>query len=257
MPFNLGLAVLSAALLGVFTWLFVPVPALSTVILEAPSTAHWLGTNALGQDVLLRLIQALPNTFIIALMTGLLPVGFALLLASVNFFMPNWVDKLLLKFADFMMVLPSTLLLILLAVFLEPDLWGSILLVSLLAWMDDFRILRTALFKAALRDNLSVAKSYAASNRYLIKQHLWPVLKPLLFALVIQNARRGVMMTSGLAFLGLMDPRLPNWGSLLFESQDQMHSDAFWWLLLPPVMALSCLLLFLTYLQQKVSRNAA
>lgn len=126
MPFNLGLAVLSAALLGIFTWVFVPVPELSTVILEAPSTAH-----------------------------------------------------------------------------------------------------------------------------------LWPVLKPLLFALVIQNARRGVMMTSGLAFLGLMDPRLPNWGSLLFESQDQMHSDAFWWLLLPPVAALSCLLLFLTYLQQKVSRNAA
>ncbi|GLR63071.1 ABC transporter permease subunit [Marinospirillum insulare] len=256
MPFNLGLALLSAALLGLCTWLFIPEPELSTLILHAPNASHWLGTNVLGQDVLLRLLQALPNTFIIALMTGLLPVGFALLLASVNFFMPNWVDKLLLKLADLIMILPGTLLLILLAVFLEPDLWGSILLVSMLAWMDDFRILRTALFKASLRDNLAVAKSYAASKSYLLRQHLWPVLKPLLFALVIQNARRGVMMTAGLAFLGLMDPRLPNWGSLLFESQDQIHTDAFWWLLLPPVIALSCLLLFLTYLQQKVDRYA-
>lgn len=252
----LHLILLGLTLLALLCWLLVPEPALSRQLLEAPSRAHWLGTNVLGQDVLLRLLQALPNTLMIALMTGILPVGLALSLVSLNFFMPAWVDQLLLKMADLLMILPSTLLLILLAVFLEPDLWGSILLVSLLSWMDDFRILRTALFKASLRDNLAVAKSYSASKSYLLRQHLWPALKPLLFALVLQNARRGVMMTAGLAFLGLMDPRLPNWGSLLFESQEQMHSQAFWWLLLPPVIALSCLLLLLTYLQQSLQNKA-
>lgn len=241
-----SLAILAALLL---LSLALPQAGMSLQVLQPPGTQHWLGTDALGRDVLLTVLKALPNTLLIALATGVLPVLIALLLTALAYWLGAWMRELLLKLVDILLILPSTLLLIVLAAFLQPDLWGCILLVSLLAWPDDFRVLGSALQKDVQRDNVQLARSYGASKGYVLRVHIWPALSSLLFALVLQNARRGVGITAGLAFLGLMDPRIANFGSLLFESQRQMHSAAFWWLLLPPMLALACLLIFLIRLQ--------
>ncbi len=230
-----------------------PDSELSVQVLQPPSGAHWLGTDLLGRDVLLNLFKALPNTLFIALSTGVLPVLIALFLTAISYWLGSVVQRTLLKLTDIMLILPSVLLLILCAAFLQPSLWGSIILVSIVSWMGDFRLLSSALQKSLARDSVLLAKSYGASKRYILRVHIWPALGALLYALVLQNARRGVSLTAGLAFLGLLDPRIPNFGSLLFESQSQLHSSAFWWLLLPPLVALSLLLIFLTQLQKRAA----
>lgn len=229
--------------------LVLPQAGMSLQVLQPPSRQHWLGTDVLGRDVLLTVFKALPNTLLIALATGVLPVLIALLLTALTYWLGAWFRVLLLKLVDILLILPSTLLLIVLAAFLQPDLWGCILLVALLTWTDDFRVLGSALQKAVQRDNVQLVRSYGANKGYVLRVHIWPALTSLLYALMLQNARRGVGITAGLAFLGLMDPRIANFGGLLFESQRQMHSAAFWWLLLPPMLALAGLLVFLTRLQ--------
>lgn len=250
--------VLLLILLGLFllSWLTAEQVAVSSTYLQAPSSTHWFGTNALGQDVAALVWQAFPNSLLIAFLAGSLPVVWAAILATFVYLSPRWVDQLVLKCVDLLLVLPGTLLLLLFASWLEPSLWGSIFLVALVSWMDDFRILRMALIKAALRDHLMVARSFGAKPGYLILQHLWPSLGSLLFALWLQNARRGLLLTAGLAFLGLLDPRQQHWGSMLFVAQSHIDIDAFWWLMLPPAFALTSLIFLFALLQPRVSFDA-
>lgn len=231
--------------------LWLPQARLSVDVLQPPSAEHWLGTDALGRDILLNLFKALPNTLLIALAAGTMPVVIALGLTALSYWLGPILQRVLLKFTDIMLILPSVLLLILGAAFIEPSLWGSIVLVALVNWMNDFRVLSSALQKTIQRDSITLAKSYGASKGYILCVHVWPALGALLYALVLQNARRGISLTAGLAFLGLLDPRIPNFGSLLFESQSQLHSATFWWLFIPPLFALSLLLIFLTQLQMQ------
>lgn len=239
------------------TGCLLPLPAISPATLQPPGPSHWLGTNALGQDVLMLLANAAPNTLMLAFGVGSLPVLIALLLASLAAVAPDWLDQAILKLTDVLLVIPSVLILMLLAALTEPGLWGLIAMLSAVAWMDDLRILRAAITRELLRDNVAVARSFGASRGYLLSTHVWPALLPIYLALFIQNARRGVLQSAGLAFLGLTDPRLPGWGAMLQSAQAHMHTPAFWWLLLPPLVALSVLLLSLSQLSRLVTRRPA
>lgn len=240
------LAVLT--LLGILAAVL-PAPDMSAQVLRPPGGGHALGTDELGQDVLLRLIGALPDTLLLALAVGVLPVLFAVILAAAFMSAAGGCRQALLRVVDVAMLLPSALVLTVLAAFVSPGLWGSILLLSALAWLDDYRVLATSLDKENLRENVRIARMYGASRGYLLRAHLLPPLWPVLLALVVQNARRGVMLSAGLVFLGLADPRMPSWGSLMREAQKYMHMDAFWWLLPPPLAALTLLLLALDRLR--------
>ncbi|QEW06162.1 ABC transporter permease [Nitrincola iocasae] len=218
---------------------------MSNQVLTPPSIVHWLGTDSLGQDVWLRLLEALPNTLLIALACGLLPLLIGLLLATLSRFGGSLIDRILLKITDILLLIPNVLPLMILAALLEPSLSTVIVLISLLSWQDDFRVLRAAIKRQLLSDAVLYAQSFSAGAMYLLRRHIWPPLSPLMVVLFLQNARRAVMLSAALAFLGLTDPRLPSWGGLLLDAQEQIHNPAFWWLLPGPLLAMTGLILLL------------
>ncbi len=249
------LFLLTLCLSGLLLWLMKwPQPEMSAAILQPPSVEHWLGTDALGQDVLLRLLDALPGTLLIAFCCGLLPLAGGLMLASLSAVGGTWVDRVLLKLTDIFMILPAILPLMILAALLEPGQGTVIILISALSWPDDFRVLRAAIRRQLFGDAVLTARSFGAGRAYLLRWHVWPVLMPLLEALFLQNARRAVMLSAGLAFLGLTDPRLANWGTMLLEAQEQVHHPSFGWMLPGPLLAMTLLILLLNNFNPK--RNA-
>lgn len=246
------LFLLLICLLALFCWYSDwPQPQMSNHLLQPPSPDHWLGTDVLGQDLLERLLQALPGTLATALVCGLLPLLAGLALASLSALAGKLTDQLLLKLTDIFMIMPAILPLMILSALLEPSLGTVIILISALAWPDDFRVLRAAIRRQLLGDAVLTARSLGAGPVYLLRWYVWPVLRPLLLALFLQNARRAVMLSAGLAFLGLTDPRMANWGTLLLEAQQQIHHRAFWWLLPGPLLAITALILLLNRLEPK------
>ncbi|NWO04433.1 MAG: ABC transporter permease [Alteromonadaceae bacterium] len=218
---------------------------MSSAVLQPPSAEHWLGTDDLGRDWLQRLVQAFPATLLIAFLCGLLPLCMGLLLASVSTIGGVWLDRALLKMTDIFLIIPSLLPLMILSAILEPGLPAVVVLISAVSWPDDFRVLRAAIRRQQLGDAIFSARSFGAGRGYLLRHHVWPALVPLMEVLFIQNARRAVMLSAGLAFLGLTDPRMSNWGTMLFEAQEHMHLDAFWWMLPGPLFAMTVLILLL------------
>ncbi len=243
---NARLFFMALALFGLLIWwLDWPQVEMSVHILQPPSVNYWLGTDTLGQDVLLRLLEALPGTLLVAICCGILPLAAGLGLASVSTFCGGLVDRALLKLTDIFMIIPSILPLMIMSALLEPGVITVIILISALSWPDDFRVLRAAIQRQLFSDAVLSARHFGAARFYLLRRHVWPVLLPLMEALLLQNARRAIMLSAGLAFLGLTDPRLANWGTLLLEAQEQIHHPAFWWMLPGPLSAMTLLILLL------------
>ncbi|AUR13672.1 ABC transporter, integral inner membrane component (plasmid) [Phaeobacter inhibens] len=214
----------------------------SRAVLAPPGLGHWLGTNEIGQDVLIGLILATPTTLTLAMATAVLTVSLAVGAASLVVFGGPFLSALMLRCVDVLQVVPTMLLLLLVAALVSPGFMALFLLLVLTGWSDDVRVAAAVLRREALRENVQYARVMGAGWFYCWRWHLFAALRPLLGALMVQNIRQAALKSAGLGFLGLTDPRLLTWGSMMQSAMDQLYTGAWMWLLLPPAALLSLLL---------------
>lgn len=212
-------------------------------VLAPPGAAHWLGTNDIGQDVVAGLILALPNTVLIAIATAFLALAMTTLVAAPAALRGGWLAAVVMRVVDILQVVPSTLVLLLVAAWIRPDFLGIVLLLAITAWHDDVRVLYAVFRRELTRENVRFARHMGASWTCCFIHHILPSVWPTSLALFVQHVRYAAMRTAGLAFLGLMDPRLLTWGGMLQDALDHLYKPAWLWLLLPPAICLSLFLL--------------
>ena len=222
----------------------------SREVLAPPGTAHPLGTNAIGQDIALGLLHATPNTLLVGLAAAALATGVALAAAGLAATAPPTLRAAILRLVDALQVLPAMLVLLVVAAFAQPGLAGLILLLGLTSWHEDVRLALALIRREAGRENVHFARSMGASWSHCLRRHVLPAIRPALAALYVQNIRQVTLRGAGLAFLGLTDPRLPSWGSMMQEAMDHLYTPAWSWLLLPPALALTLFLLVLLALAE-------
>lgn len=233
------------ALLSVVTFagLFTSEPyRTSTDVLMPPSTQHWLGTNAVGQDVWTGLLLAAPNTVVIAFTSAFLALAIAVFFAMASAVGVPLVRAGILRMVDMFQTVPAILFLLLVAAWVQPGLLGIVLIIGLSAWQDDVRVIRAAVLRESTRENVQYVRHQGGSWLYCAIHHLIPAVWPLLVSVYLQATRHAVMKTAGLAFLGLTDPRLLTWGGMMQGAMDHLYGDAWRWLLVPPAV---CLAMFL------------
>ncbi|NDE18600.1 ABC transporter permease, partial [bacterium] len=116
--------------------------------LELPSADHWFGTDALGRDLLARVIQGSQ----LSLLIGLASTVFAMLIGTVTGalagFFGGWVDRLLTSTTDFFSIFPSLLLAILLSLLLGRGAAGILLSIGIVAWVQHARLVRAQVIQA-------------------------------------------------------------------------------------------------------------
>ncbi|WP_208985625.1 ABC transporter permease [Pseudovibrio sp. Ad26] len=211
-------------------------------VLQAPSMEHWLGTNGIGQDVFVGLVRAAPITVFLALITATAALVLALAASSLAAFGGPRIRSAVLRLVDVLQVIPSILLLLLLAAWIQPGFLGLVVLLSLTGWHEDVRVALPILLRELTRENVHFARRMGASRRYCLRHHILPAIWPAIVGLFLQNVRQAALKTAGFGFLGLTDPRLLTWGSMIQDSMDYLYTDAWLWLLLPPAGALSLFL---------------
>ncbi|HZV82115.1 MAG TPA: ABC transporter permease, partial [Geobacteraceae bacterium] len=111
-------------------------------VLLPPSTAHWLGTDELGRDVLTRIIYGAR----ISLKVGFVSVGIAALIGTVAGlfagYYGGWIDQLLMRFVDIMLCFPTFFLMLAVIAMLEPSIWYIMIVIGLTGWMGVARLVR-------------------------------------------------------------------------------------------------------------------
>lgn len=206
-------------------------------ILMGPSSAHLLGTDQLGRDVLSRMIWGSR----ISLKVGFIAVGIStaigIVFGALSGYYGGWTDGLMMRFVDIMLCFPAFFLILAVIAFLEPSIWNIMVVIGITGWMGIARLVRAEFLSLKEREFVLSAKALGASDMRIIFRHILPnAMAPILVSATLGIA--GAILTeSALSFLGIgVQPPTPSWGNILTAGKDNI--EIAWWLSLFPGLAI-------------------
>jgi peptide/nickel transport system permease protein len=203
---------------------------------EAPSPAHPLGTNDIGQDILSELIYGSRISLTIGFLAAATAVSLGTLVGVVAGYYGGAVDALLMRLVDLILVIPFLPLMIVLAAYLGPRFWNIILVIAALTWARPARVIRAQVLSLGTLDYVDAARALGAPTPRILTRHILPGVLPLSLAQFITAASHAILVEASLSFLGLGDPTAKSWGSILYYAQARSAflSGAWPWWVLPP-----------------------
>jgi peptide/nickel transport system permease protein len=208
--------------------------------LGGPSPGHLLGTDELGRDVLIRLLQGGRVSLAIGVAAALTAASIGTLVGLVAGYIGGWLDRLMMRLTDAVIALPLLPLLIVLAALdlgkLGVPAWLarsneiSLLRITVLAvlvgWTTAARLVRSATLATRHRDFVRAARSLGARMPHILAWHIMPnVLGPLIVATAL-SVGDVILLESVLSFLGLgIQPPLASWGTMLSNAQEMVANS--------------------------------
>ncbi len=211
--------------------------AATAVLLGAPSGSHWLGTDAVGRDVLSRLVHGTRA----ALWVGTLGVSLAVLLGLViglaSGLAGGAIDGALGVLTEATVAFPPLLgVLVLQALLDRPALGTVVLLVGALGWTDIARLCRIEARRLRQAPFVRAARALGAGPVRILLVHVLPHALPPVLVTACLGIGRVLLLESALEFLGFgAPPPTPTWGELLRQAHEH---GLRWWLAVPPGLAI-------------------
>jgi peptide/nickel transport system permease protein len=205
--------------------------------LQAPSAAHWFGTDQLGRDLYSRVLFGTRISPVIAFLVLAISCGVGIPLGIVAGYYGGLVDEVIMRITDVFLAFPALLLALALAAVLPPSLGSVTLAVSVTWWPWYTRLVRGQAASVAGRPFVEGAKASGVSDLRILLRHVLPNSLTPLVVQVSLDVSAVILTVSALSFLGLgaQDPT-PEWG--LMVSQGQLYFPGQWWLVTFPGLAI-------------------
>ena len=217
----------------------------------APSALHLFGTDALGRDLLTRLLYGTRVSLMLAPAAALLATLIAGLFGGIAGLAGGWSEKLILSVADLSMALPLLFVLIALRALLPLDIsplvsvLATFVTLGALGWPASLRVACAAARDLRNSDFLLLARAGGCAPGRMLLRHVMPNLRPVLFAQFWISIPLFILTEATLSMLGLgvMEP-LPSWGNLLKGLENFSAVRANPWMLSPLVLLILVVVCF-------------
>lgn len=209
------------------------------VRLEGPGASFPLGTDALGRDVLSRIIYGARISLIVGLGAVALGTLFGALVGLVSGYFVGKIDQVLQRVVDTLMAIPAIVLALAVITMLEPGLFNIILVIAIVIAPGTSRVVRGTVL--AIKENVYIeaARSIGAGGTRIVFRHILPnVVAPIIViaSIWVGNA---IVIEAALSYLGLgTPPPTPTWGGML-ALEGRRHLENAPWLALAPGAAIS------------------
>lgn len=200
-----------------------------------PGPGHPLGTDELGRDVLARLLYGGRISLTVGLSAVALYVLIGVALGAAAGYYGRWVDSLIMRLTDVVMIVPFFPLALTMAAVLRPGLYTTMLVLGLLGWTGVCRLVRGEFLTLRQREYVQAARAEGASDLRIIFRHILPnAMGPVAVAATLGVAS-AIMSEAGLSFLGFgVQPPTPSWGNMLASALSLRALLLQPWLWVPP-----------------------
>jgi len=216
-------------------------------IYARPSPDHWLGTDDGGKDVLSSFLFGARVSLIVGFAASLISMVIGGIVGLVAGFYGGRVGNLLMRLTDIFLVIPDLPLMIVIVAIIGPGLGNIIFVIGILGWTGTARLVRSQALSLKERQFVTRARAIGASNFYILRRHIFPLVLPLMVANTVLVISLSILSESTLSFLGLGDPTTLSWGGMLnFAFTRGAISSGAWWALVAPGLGIVWLVLACT-----------
>jgi peptide/nickel transport system permease protein len=209
-----------------------------------PSLRHWLGTDFMGRDILSQLLAGARVAFLVGVSAAFMSIVLGTAIGMVAGYMGRFGDTILMRLADMIMVMPTMLVVLMLAaLFGQLTIWTIVLIIALFRWPGVSRVIRAQTLSLKHRPFIEAARVAGASHLRIIFRHIMPNVLPLSFLYMTFRVTSAIIIEAALAFLGFGDPSTVSWGMMLqwVWKTGHMFKAPYW--LLPPGICISLITL--------------
>lgn len=226
-----------------------------TAPLQAPSLAHWFGTDQSGRDLYSRIVQGAGQSLTIGLGATGLSMGIALVFGVIAGLVGGALDNVLSRLMDVLFALPTLFLALLFVSSFGPSVLTLVIAVGVGTAPGYARMIRGQVLSVKGAPYVEAAKALGHPYSRILRRHIIPNAMSPLTAMVTLGVGQAIIWAAGVAFLGLgVAPPAPEWGALLNAGRNYVIFA--WWLEIMPGVAVVAFALSLTvvgrYLQERL-----
>ena len=192
-------------------------------LLHTPSMTHWLGTDELGRDILVRLGQGVWLSAVVGIVVACTTATIGIGVGLISGYFGGWVDQTLMRITDTFLAFPGILLAIAFTALAGPSLTNVVIALSIMGWVGFARLSRAQVLGLKQGDFVSAALLSGVKNRYILWRYILPnAATPLIIEFTFAMAG-AIVAEAGLSFLGLgVQAPTPSLGAMLKEGARYM-----------------------------------
>jgi peptide/nickel transport system permease protein len=218
-----SLVLITVAIAAVFApWLYPGDPqamAARPLLWPGQSAAFPLGSDSLGRDVAAGVAWGGRVSLVVAFGAIALGVTIGTVVGAVGGYLGGWVDDALVRITEIFQSIPSFILLVVLVAIAQPSVKSITFSIAVVSWPTIARLVRSEFRSLREKEFIVAARSLGFGPARIILREILPnALPPIIVAASMQVAT-AIQMESALSFLGLGDPNLVSWGSMIGEGR--------------------------------------
>ena len=227
-------AIVAVALLAPFVFARGPFTIVGMPLLPPGAPGLPAGSDVLGRNMMIALAYGARVSLLVGISATLCSTFVGILLGAVAGYYGGLVDDLLMRVTEFFQIIPSFVLLMVLVAFLQPSLTSAIIGIALITWPNVARVVRAEFLSLRNREFVEAARTLGMRDTRIILTQILPNALPPIVVVSSMMVGNAILAESALSFLGLGDPNLLSWGSMIGGARSAMWV-AWWTTTLPGV----------------------
>ncbi|MEE2999785.1 MAG: ABC transporter permease [Pseudomonadota bacterium] len=201
--------------------------------IDKANSDYLMGTDALGRDVLSRLIYGAQPALIVALLGASFSALIGIFLGLVAGFYGGWIDSLISRTVEIFMSFPPVLLAIVLVAVIGNGLHAVIIAIVIIDWTRFCRVVRSEVLVLRELDFVSAARTIGKSRRQILFGEILPNVAPLMLVLFALEMGIAITVEAILSFVGFSSSNIATWGGMIAEGREYLHQA--WWVMTLPI----------------------
>ncbi|WP_059172283.1 ABC transporter permease [Bacillus sp. FJAT-27445] len=236
---------------------FDPIEVRMDQVLQPPGSGHLFGTDELGRDVFTRLLYGGRVSLLVGAAAMAVSIIIGIIYGSLSGIAGGIVDRVMMRFVDACLSIPSLILMIGLQLLLSQGLMTIVFVISITSWMPVARMIRTEIMAMKREVFIQASTVIGASPLQLLIRHMLPQCSPTITVLAISGMSHAILAEATLSFLGIgIPPHKPSWGNMLMSAQSHLLAGA-WWQALFPGICITLTLLAISFLGDELQERLA